>query len=71
MVDRSLGNQGDSVEIDPLPEGDIFNHLMSLHFTLHLYIEYLQALSSWKTKGERGGEREGEGKGDSQSDKEG
>ena len=46
MKDSSLGNQGDGVEVDPLPEDDVVHHLVSLHSALHLNIEDLQVLSS-------------------------
>ena len=41
MEDGGLGNQGNGVEIDPLPEDDIVYHLVSLHTTLHLNVEDL------------------------------
>ena len=41
MVDGGLSNQGNGVEVDPLPEDDIIDHLVSLHTTLHLNVEDL------------------------------
>ena len=46
MKDSSLRNQGNGVEVDPLPEDDIVYHLVSLHSTLHLNVEDLKVLSS-------------------------
>ena len=61
VVDGGLGNQGDGVEVDPLPERDVLDHLVGLHLALHLYVEYLETLSSWRQK--RKGTERGEGVG--------
>ena len=41
VIDRGFCYQGDGVEVDPLPEGDVLHHLMGLHLALHLYVEDL------------------------------
>lgn len=48
MVDCIVCDQGYSVEGDPLPEGHIVRHRMSLHFTLHLNVKDLQGLCRCK-----------------------
>ena len=48
VVDGCLCYQGNSVEIDPLPEDDIIGHLVSLHPTLHFNVEDLEALAGWR-----------------------
>ena len=50
VVDGGLGNQGNGVEVDPLPEHDVLHHLMGLHLALHLNIEYLQTLPSYRER---------------------
>ena len=63
VIDGCFCYQGDGVETDPLPEGDVFNHLMSLHLTLHFDIEYLETLTSWGGGREGGRGEGGEGEG--------
>lgn len=46
MVDRVVCDQGDSVEGDPLPEGHVIRHRVSLHLALHLNVKDLQGLCS-------------------------
>ncbi len=46
MVHSGLRNQGNGVQVDPLPKDDLICHLVSLHFALHLDVEDLQVLSS-------------------------
>ena len=58
VVDGGLGDEGDGVEVDPLPEGHVLHHLVCLHLALHLNVEDLQALPSWKEREGRGGRRE-------------
>ena len=50
VVDGGLCNQGDGVEVDPLPERDVLDHLVGLHLALHLNVEYLETLCSWRQK---------------------
>lgn len=57
MVDSSFCHQGNGIQVDPLPKYDIISHLVSLHFALHLNVEDLQVLPSYKARGEG---REGE-----------
>lgn len=48
VVDGVVCDQGDRVERDPLPEGHVVSHGVSLHLALHLDVENLQRLCSWK-----------------------
>lgn len=48
MVDGVVGHQGNGVERDPLPEGHIVRHGVSLHLALHLNVENLQSLCGCK-----------------------
>lgn len=46
MVDCVVCDQGDGVEGDPLPEGDVVCHRVSLHLALHLNVEDLKGFGS-------------------------
>ncbi len=46
MENGGLCNEGDGVQVDPLPEYDLVCHLVCLHFALHLNVEDLQTLAS-------------------------
>ena len=48
MVDGGLGDKSKSINIDPLPESDIFHHGMRFHFTLHLNVKDLKCSSRQK-----------------------
>lgn len=48
VVDGIVCDQGNCVERNPLPEGHVVSHGVSLHLALHLDVEYLQRLCSWK-----------------------
>ena len=41
VVYRGLGNQGNRLEVDPLPEDHFICHCVCLHLALHLNVEYL------------------------------
>ena len=48
MVDGGLGDESDSVEVDPFPEDDFICHLVGLHLALHLNVEDLKVLASYR-----------------------
>lgn len=48
VVDGVVRDQGYCVERDPLPEGHVVSHGVSLHLALHLDVENLQRLCGWK-----------------------
>lgn len=47
VVDSCICHQRNGVHWYPLPEHDVLCHSVSLQFTFHLNVEYLQCLGSW------------------------
>ena len=45
VVDGGVSDKCDCVDTDPLPECHLLRHVMTLHLTLHLYVEDLQSLA--------------------------
>jgi hypothetical protein len=47
MIDSGFCHQGNGIQVDPFPKYDIINHLVGLHFALHLNVKDLQVLPSY------------------------
>ena len=46
VIDCGLGDESDSVDVNPLPKDDVFRHRVGLHFRFHLDVEDLEGFAS-------------------------
>jgi hypothetical protein len=46
VIDSSVCDQSNCVEVHPAPEDNVFSHIMCFHLALHLNVEDLKGLAS-------------------------